>query len=246
MYIWVHEGISFLQDTAKQIMPASITQVCLVVDVLGIDFRSHLIDRYVALELKEYRRIFRTNDEAGQLDNISRRFAWFRRLISNHELEQGRVFPSQWKVGWFFLGKFAEITRWVLFLHCRTTGFEYWPEMILRLFSRNLRRIWRSNRCWMTFSKQLSLNHLWQKNGPLLQVDLLLCFLFSVHVEKYSLAKSLDLRVPRISHKKPFLLPLNRILAFLSRLKTGEWYSCQVVYIFVTHLKDPGRNACTS
>jgi len=92
-------------------MPTSITQACLVVDVLGIDFRSHLIDRYVALELKEYRRIFRTNDEAGQLDNISRRFAWFRRLMSNHELEQGRVFPSQWKVGWFFLGKFAEITR---------------------------------------------------------------------------------------------------------------------------------------
>lgn len=101
----------FLQDTAKQIMPVFITQACLVVDVLGTDFRSHLIDRYVTLELREYRRIFRTNDEAGQLDNISRRFAWFRRLINNHEMEQGRVFPSQWRVGWFLLAKFAEITR---------------------------------------------------------------------------------------------------------------------------------------
>lgn len=101
----------FLQDTAKQIKPALITQACLVVDVLGIDSRSHLLDRYVALELKEYRRIFRTNDEAGQLDNLSRRFAWFRRLIQSHELEQGRVFPSQWRVGWFLLAKFAEITR---------------------------------------------------------------------------------------------------------------------------------------
>lgn len=90
-----------------------ITQACLVVDVLGPDFRTHLIDRYVALELKEYRHIFKTNDEAGQLDNISRRFAWFRRLIQNHDIEQGRVFPSLWRVGWYLLAKFAEITRYV-------------------------------------------------------------------------------------------------------------------------------------
>ncbi|KXN90783.1 hypothetical protein AN958_03437 [Leucoagaricus sp. SymC.cos] len=101
----------FLQDTAKQPKPVLIIQACLAVDVLGADFRSHLIDRYVALELKEYRRIFRTNDEAGQLDNISRRFAWFKRLIQTHELEQGRVFPSHWKVDWFLLAKFVEITR---------------------------------------------------------------------------------------------------------------------------------------
>ncbi|KAF7782136.1 hypothetical protein Agabi119p4_1512 [Agaricus bisporus var. burnettii] len=101
----------FLQDSTKQVKPALITQACLVVDVLGSDFRTHLIDRHVALELKEYRRIFKTNDEAGQLDNISRRFAWFRRLIQNHELEQGRVFPSLWRVGWYLLAKFAEITR---------------------------------------------------------------------------------------------------------------------------------------
>ncbi|KAF9446218.1 hypothetical protein P691DRAFT_761819 [Macrolepiota fuliginosa MF-IS2] len=101
----------YLQDTAKQLKPTLMIQACLVVDILGPDFRSHLIDRYVALELKEYRRIFKTNDEAGQLDNISRRFAWFRRLIQSHELEQGRIFPTQWNVGWFLLAKFAEITR---------------------------------------------------------------------------------------------------------------------------------------
>lgn len=72
-----------------------------------------MIERFVALEFKEYRRIFRTNDEAGQLDNISRRFAWFRRLLQTHELEQGRVFPAEWRVSWHLLAKFAEITRCV-------------------------------------------------------------------------------------------------------------------------------------
>lgn len=82
--------------------------------MLGPDVRIHLIERYVALELKEYRRIFRTNDEAGQLDNITRRFAWFRRLLQNHEIEHGRVFPSEWRVSWHLLAKFAEITRCVV------------------------------------------------------------------------------------------------------------------------------------
>ncbi|KAJ7495902.1 Vps53-like protein [Mycena galericulata] len=101
----------YMQDPSKQIKPSAIADACLVVDVLGADVRAQMIERYVAIELKEYRRIFRPSDEAGQLDNISRRFAWFRRLLQTHEVEQGRVFPSDWKVGWHLLAKFSEITR---------------------------------------------------------------------------------------------------------------------------------------
>ncbi|KAJ6500190.1 Vps53-like protein [Mycena vitilis] len=93
------------------LQPSVIADACLVVDVLGADVRAQMIERYVAIELKEYRRIFRTSDEAGQLDNISRRFAWFRRLLQTHEVEQGRVFPPEWRVGWYLLAKFSEITR---------------------------------------------------------------------------------------------------------------------------------------
>ncbi|KAH7913280.1 Vps53-like protein [Hygrophoropsis aurantiaca] len=101
----------FLQDPAKPIKPSSIADACAVVDVLGPDVRTHVIDRYVALELKEYRRIFRATDEAGHLDNISRRYAWFRRLLHTHEVEQGRAFPAEWKVGWHLFAKFVGITR---------------------------------------------------------------------------------------------------------------------------------------
>lgn len=72
-----------------------------------------LVDRYVAMELKEYRRIFRTTDEAGQLDNISRRFSWFLRLLQAHDLQQGRVFPGEWRVGWYLLAKFTDNPRFV-------------------------------------------------------------------------------------------------------------------------------------
>ncbi|KAF8345521.1 Vps53-like protein [Amanita rubescens] len=101
----------YLQDPSKQVKPTLIAEACKVVDVLGDDFRLHLIDRYVAMELKDYRRVFRPTEEAGQLDNISRRFAWFKRLLQTHELEQGRVFPGEWRVGWYLLARFTEITR---------------------------------------------------------------------------------------------------------------------------------------
>ncbi|KAI6002850.1 Vps53-like protein [Pisolithus albus] len=83
----------YLQDPSKQPRTSQITDACTVVD------------------LKEYRRIFRANDEAGHLDNISRRFAWFRRLLTSHETETGKVFPVEWRVGWWLFTKFVAITR---------------------------------------------------------------------------------------------------------------------------------------
>jgi len=62
------------------------------------------------MELKDYRRIFRPTDEAGQLDNLSRRFSWFRRILSLHEEEHGNVFPTAWSVGKVLCTKFTEIT----------------------------------------------------------------------------------------------------------------------------------------
>lgn len=101
----------YLQDPSKPAKVSQITDACAVVDVLGADVRTQVIERYATLELKEYRRIFRASDEAGHLDNISRRFAWFRRLLSSHENEIGRVFPAEWHVSWCLFAKFVAITR---------------------------------------------------------------------------------------------------------------------------------------
>jgi vacuolar protein sorting-associated protein 53 len=73
-------------------------------------YRTHLIERYCNMELKDYRRIFRPTDEAGQLDNLSRRFSWFRRILGLHEEEHGNVFPASWNVGKVLCAKFTEIT----------------------------------------------------------------------------------------------------------------------------------------
>ena len=120
--------LSYVQDPAKPIKPSVVADACLVLDVLGPEVRAQFVEKYVALELKEYRRIFRATDEAGQLDNLSRRFAWFRRLLQTHETEQGRVFPAEWKVGWFLTAKFIEITKYVPSLVLQA---EYQPMPVL-------------------------------------------------------------------------------------------------------------------
>lgn len=73
-----------------------------------------LLDRYSSLELREYRRVFRSTDEAGQLDNVPRRYAWFRRVLAEHDAErEGAFLPEGWGAGLHLVARFAEATTFV-------------------------------------------------------------------------------------------------------------------------------------
>jgi hypothetical protein len=73
--------------------------------------RNHIVERYLQLQLAEYRRIFRSTDEAGQLDNVPRRYAWFRRVVKHHDEEDAALFPANWEVTRLLVASFAEYTR---------------------------------------------------------------------------------------------------------------------------------------
>ncbi|THH12677.1 hypothetical protein EW146_g7473, partial [Bondarzewia mesenterica] len=92
---------AYYLQSANAPKPHTIANASAAADILGADVRIALTARYTAQLLAEYRRVFRLTDEAGQLDNISRRFAWFRRLLSTHEGGLGRAFLEEWKVGWW-------------------------------------------------------------------------------------------------------------------------------------------------
>lgn len=86
-------------NTAKLQRNLNLMDACAVVDALGDDTKTTLLDWYCTTQLRDYRRIFRPSDEAGQLDNLSRRFAFFRRILK-HVTEEvhGSVFPANWNV----------------------------------------------------------------------------------------------------------------------------------------------------
>ena len=86
-------------------------EACLVVDALGEAARSRLITWYCNMQLREYRQVFRGNEEAGSLDNISRRYSWFKRILKTYDEEHAAIFPVYWRVNEVLANAFAEGTR---------------------------------------------------------------------------------------------------------------------------------------
>ncbi|KAG9255995.1 Vps53-like protein [Emericellopsis atlantica] len=89
----------------------TLQEACLVVDSLGDQAKSRLMTWYVNTELREYRQVFRGNDEAGNLDNIGRRYAWFKRMLKTHEDEHAAIFPPHWKANEVLATAFCDGTR---------------------------------------------------------------------------------------------------------------------------------------
>ena len=89
----------------------TLVEACHVMDALGDNARSRLVTWYVNTELREYRQVFRGDDEAGSLDNIGRRYAWFKRMIKTHEEEHAAIFPPHWRVGEVLASSFCDGTR---------------------------------------------------------------------------------------------------------------------------------------
>ncbi|KAJ5630041.1 hypothetical protein N7528_003698 [Penicillium herquei] len=90
---------------------AMLAEACLVVDALGEHARSRLVTWYCNTQLREYRQVFRNNEEAGSLDNISRRYSWFRRILKIYDEENAAIFPSAWRVNEILANVFCEGTR---------------------------------------------------------------------------------------------------------------------------------------
>lgn len=88
-----------------------LAEACLVVDALGEHARSRLVTWFCNTQLREYRQVFRNNEEAGSLDNISRRYSWFRRILKIYDEENAAIFPASWRVNEILANVFCEGTR---------------------------------------------------------------------------------------------------------------------------------------
>ena len=102
--------ITFTKDEISQ-KRGMLHEACLVVDALGDAARSRLITWYCNTQLRQYRHIFKGDQEAGSLDNIDRRYAWFKKTLKVYDDEHAAIFPSHWKVHEIMANVFAEGTR---------------------------------------------------------------------------------------------------------------------------------------
>ncbi|KAK9465282.1 Vps53-like protein [Lipomyces arxii] len=84
---------------------------CLVIDALGEGYQQRLVTWYCNVQMREYRNIFRSTDEAGSLDNISRRYAYLKRMLKSLEPEMCLMFPPKWTISQSLCRSFCDITR---------------------------------------------------------------------------------------------------------------------------------------
>ncbi|KAI9492204.1 vacuolar protein sorting 53 [Zychaea mexicana] len=84
---------------------------CLVATALGDKTKEKIIKRYVDLQLSDYRQIFKSAEEVSQLDNISRRYAWLKRLLKTLDEKHADIFPPQWCVTARVCEQFCNYTR---------------------------------------------------------------------------------------------------------------------------------------
>ncbi|KAJ1646785.1 Vacuolar protein sorting-associated protein 53 [Coemansia asiatica] len=82
---------------------------CECVQALGAHDR--VIGFYCKLQMRAYSAIFQLNDDVSQLENVSRRYAWLRRILRNYAETHAAVFPDSWRVSEQLSRRFAEATR---------------------------------------------------------------------------------------------------------------------------------------
>lgn len=88
-----------------------LSEACAVIDALGEHAKARLVTWYCNTQLREYRQVFRGNDEAGSLDNVSRRYSWFSRMLKTYDAEHAALFPAHWRVNEMLANAFCEGTR---------------------------------------------------------------------------------------------------------------------------------------
>lgn len=91
---------------------ATLQSACEVIDALGPAVRKSMLKAFNRKQLKPYTVIFRKGSDLGdRLENIEKRYAWFRRGLRDLEDKYGRVLPKRWRVHHRLCLEFAETTR---------------------------------------------------------------------------------------------------------------------------------------
>jgi hypothetical protein len=101
-----------------------LSEACKCIDFLP-DGKKAFIDWYCDYQLREYIALFKAdtlvmtadgttlNNKEGALDDVSRRYAWIKRVLKNYEDEHAPVFPIHWNIEEMLSEKFCLLTRYI-------------------------------------------------------------------------------------------------------------------------------------
>ena len=91
-------------------------------EVLGKQFRDDLLERFAQLQLIPYEKVFRPGKKFCDIEHLSMRFDWFKKLLKVTDAVLGNVFPVNWCLSYHLYREFARRSR--IHLHEVLTGLE--------------------------------------------------------------------------------------------------------------------------
>lgn len=89
----------------------SLSDACKVVDALGASSRKELLEEFVQLQLVPYEKLFGADGKHCSLDDVERRWAWFKRLLKTVDAKFVNICPSHWRLPLRLCLEFTERTK---------------------------------------------------------------------------------------------------------------------------------------
>jgi hypothetical protein len=90
---------------------SSLNRIYIVVDALGPHFRKDLLERFAQLQLIPYEKLFAAGTKLSTLENLDKRFAWFKRLLSVADHRLTAYIPSRWGLAYHLFAEFVRRTK---------------------------------------------------------------------------------------------------------------------------------------
>lgn len=101
----------FQSEFDEELVNDKLIDACHILEILGDAYKERLQTWYINTVLKDITQIFRSSEEAGSLDNLSRRFIYFQNTLANFESKHLNLFPKSWHMSLKLTEKFCSYTR---------------------------------------------------------------------------------------------------------------------------------------
>lgn len=84
---------------------------CEILELVDPKYKDKLLTWFYNLQLKEIQSIFNTTDEAGNMENLNRRYIFFTNILTNIRTNYLKVFPELWHVDLELSKLFCKVTK---------------------------------------------------------------------------------------------------------------------------------------
>lgn len=84
---------------------------CEILELIDSKYKDKLLNWFYNYQLKEIKSIFNNLDEAGNLENLNRRYIYFNNVLSNIQNNYLSIFPSNWLIDLELSKLFCKITK---------------------------------------------------------------------------------------------------------------------------------------